>query len=548
MKFGPVPVSDAEGALLVHGQTLGGQKYRKGRILTAEDISRLAADGVETVTVAIFEDGDVGENDAARRLADAMSGDGVRAGVAGTGRVNLFAMHDGIADIDPATIDKINAVDEGITASTLHPWDRVETGQVVATVKIIPFAVAEANLVRAEQSAFASNGGRVGVRAYAPRRIALVQTRLPGLPERLIAKAEDVVRTRVEALGSELMYSCTIAHTSDGISDVIGTARDVGADIILVVGASATTDRRDVVPAGIEMAGGHILHFGMPVDPGNLTVLAELDGATILALPGSARSSRPGGNDILLERILAGIPVDGAHIMRMGVGGLLKEIPSRPLPRMKAAPRDRRAESGAPRFAAVILAAGQSRRMGAENKLLIPVDGKPMIRHAIDAATQAGASPVIVVTGHEAERVAEAAGEDVVLIHNPDYATGLSSSLKAGLGAVPDERDGALVALGDMPRVGTAHLKKLIAAFDPDEDHIICVPTWNGKRGNPVLWDRQFFEDMAGLGGDVGAKHLIGDNADVVCEVPMDDDGVLLDVDSPEALNALAKSGVKIGD
>ena len=141
----------------------------------------------------------------------------------------------------------------------------------------------------------------------------------------------------------------------------------------------------------------------------------------------------------------------------------------------------------------------------------------------------------------------DALGADVTYAHNPDFEQGLSTSLRTGISAVPVSCDGAIVALGDMPRIMPAHITRIMQAHDPDEGHVICVPTWNGKRGNPVLWDRRFFDDMTALGGDVGAKHLIGENTDLVIEVPIEDDAVVVDVDSPEALARLAASGMGIG-
>ncbi len=547
MKFGPVPLNQADGAMLVHGQTLGGQRYRKGHVLDAADIRQLTTAGVTEVTVAVFEAGDIDENTAAGRLAKAATGSGIRAGIAGTGRVNLFARQAGLAMLDPDAIDRINRVDEGITISTLHPYDRVEAEQIVATIKIIPFAVSEAHLVEAEAAAMtAGDDGLVSVRPYQQRSVGLIQTDLPGLPDKVLTKTENVVRDRIEALGSTLSTVVTVEHDLVAIDAALHGLVGSGAELVLIVGASATTDRRDVIPAAITKAGGTIEHFGMPVDPGNLTVLARIAAVPVLALPGSARSPRLGGNDLVLERIMADIPVDGEQIMGLGVGGLLKEIPSRPLPRTHAAPRARRQEAATPQFAAIILAAGQSRRMGAVNKLLIEVDGKPMMRHAVDAAREAGADPVIVVTGHQPDEVKVAAGSQVTFVHNPQFDQGLSTSLRTGIAAVPDSCDGALIALGDMPKVGPEHLRQLVSSHDPDEGHLICVPTRNGKRGNPVFWDRRFFEEMAALGGDVGAKHLIGDYEDAVIEVPMSDDAILTDVDSPAALERLAEDGSKV--
>lgn len=545
MKFGPLPVAEAFGTMLVHGQTLGGQRYRKGTTLTQDDIDRLTAAGVAQVTVARFEAGDVDENTAARRLAEAAVGPGVRTGVEGTGRVNLFSEHDGLVTLDADAVNRVNAIDEGITIATLRPLDRVEKGQVVATVKIIPFAVAEANLANAEAAA-RDAVPLLSVRPYRSRKVALLQTDLPGLKSSVADKTTDVIRQRVEAMGSELSGAVMVDHETPAIATGLRQAIEDGAEMLLIIGASATVDRQDEIPVAIVEAGGTIDHFGMPMDPGNLIVVAHIGDVPVLALPGSARSPRPGGNDLLLERLMADIPVTRADIMAMGVGGLLKEIPSRPLPRTAAAPRRERSEQSAPRYAAVILAAGQSRRMGETNKLTIEVDGKPMARHAIDAVRAAGADPVIVVTGHNADEVQAALGADVTYVHNPDYVGGLSTSLRIGINAVPDSCDGALVALGDMPRVLPDHIRQIIRAHDPDEGHVICVPTWKGKRGNPVLWDRRFFDDMAALGGDVGAKHLIGENADLVVEVPIEDDAVLFDVDSPDALARLAARGMEI--
>ena len=310
-------------------------------------------------------------------------------------------------------------------------------------------------------------------------------------------------------------------------------------EIILMSGASAIVDRRDVLPSALTAAGGSVDHFGMPVDPGNLLLLGRLEDRPVVGLPGCARSPKLNGFDWVLQRLVAGLDVTPEEIMRMGTGGLLKEIASRPLPRAEAVERAE-GPPRAPRIAAVILAAGQSRRMGKRNKLLIPVDGKPMVTQVADCLLSSQAAPLAVVTGHDYAAVEAALPEGrFALTHNPDYASGLSSSLKRGLAALPDDIDGVLVCLGDMPRLSPKAVDRLIAAFDPLEGRAICVPTWQGKRGNPVLFAKRFFAEMQEVAGDVGARALIGEHAEAVCEVPMDDDAVLVDVDTPEALAAL---------
>ena len=175
--------------------------------------------------------------------------------------------------------------------------------------------------------------------------------------------------------------------------------------------------------------------------------------------------------------------------------------------------------------------------MGAANKLLADLAGRPMVRHVAEAALASRARPVLVVTGHQGESVRGAlAGLDVSFVHNPDFSIGLASSLKTGIRALPDACAGALVLLGDMPRITAEHLDRLIAAFAADRSQRIIVPTHEGKRGNPVLWPRAFFAEMLQLEGDAGARRLIAAHADRVREVDLSTDTILADVDTPEEL------------
>lgn len=191
----------------------------------------------------------------------------------------------------------------------------------------------------------------------------------------------------------------------------------------------------------------------------------------------------------------------------------------------------------APRIACIVLAAGRSTRMGPANKLLADIGGTPMVRRAVEAALASQARPVLVVTGHMAAEVtATLAGLDVTFVANPDYATGLASSLKAGIGALPPSCDGALIVLGDMPRIAPEHLDALVAAFAPDT---IVVPVHEGRQGNPVLWPAKYFPELLQLDGDAGARRLIGIHAAHVREVDLATDAIFADIDTPEALAAL---------
>ena len=540
MKFGRISLTDAAGAILGHSQSAGTRRLKKGHVLTPADIDALTAAGVTEILAARLEAGDVPEDQAAAALAAALTGPGARVATAFTGRANLYAEAPGLALIDTAAIDAINLIDEAITVATVPAHEEVEPGQMLATVKIIPFAVPRAVLDRCLAEV---RDRRIGVAAYRPARAGLISTALPDTKPSVLAKTESVMADRLAAMGAALGDSRRVGHDEDALAAALADQLALGLDPLLVVGASAIVDRGDVIPAAIVKAGGRVDHFGMPVDPGNLLLLGRIGDIRVLGVPGCARSPKLNGFDFVLRRLIAGVPVGRLDLMRMGAGGLLKEITSRPMPRTGdprtgdvAAPQAPRR----PRIAAIVLAAGRSTRMGPANKLLQDIDGRPMVARVVDAALASTARPVVVVTGHQAEAVQAAlAGRDVTFVHNPDYATGLASSLRHGLSALPADCDGALVALGDMPRLTAGHLEQLISAFSPVEGRAIIVPTWGGKRGNPVLWAARFFPEMKAVAGDVGARHLIGEHADLVREVESPDDAVLLDVDTPDILARL---------
>ena len=540
MIFGRVPSGSAVGAILAHGLKAGARRFKKGRLLTAADVRDLLDDGVAWVVAARPEPGDVGEDEAARRLAAAAAGSGVSAGEAFTGRANLFADARGVARIDGRAVDRVNMVDEAVTVATVAPYQVVEARQMVATIKIIPFAV-PSRVVDGCTALAAADGGLIHLAPLAEHAVGLIQTTLPGTKDSVLEKTTAVMRARLEGLGSRLAGEARCAHDARALAGALKSLRAQGCDPLLVVGASAITDRRDVIPMAIEAVGGCVEHFGMPVDPGNLLLLGRgAEGVPVVGLPGCARSPKFNGVDWVLQRLLAGIEVTGRDIMAMGAGGLLKEVAGRPQPRTKAG-GGLEAASRAPRIAALILAAGRSTRMAGVNKLLAELDGKPMVARVADAVLESAARPVIAVVGHQAARVRAAlAGRELLVVENPDFAAGLSASLKRGLAALPADVDGALVCLGDMPRVTAAQIDRLLAAFDPVEGRAICVPTHKGKRGNPVLWASRFFPEMMEISGDVGARHLIGAYAELACDVEMAADDVLVDIDTPEALKETA--------
>ncbi len=533
MKFGSVPVGDAIGATAVHSIRQGDFVLKKGTLIGKSEIAALKAAGIAEITVARVESGDVSEDQAAADIAVAIKGDGVRVDRAFTGRCNLFAEKAGVLLVEKKSVDALNRIDESITVATLAAFKPVVEGEMIATVKIIPFAVDRTDRDEAVSAAVKATPV-IRVAPYKVRKIGVVSTLLPGLASKVIEKTLKITTTRIAPAGAEIIAERRVAHEQGALSRAIDELLDAGAELVIVFGASAIADRRDVIPAAVEAVGGQIEHFGMPVDPGNLMLIGKVRGQPVLGAPGCARSPKENGFDWVLMRLLAGIPVTREDITGMGVGGLLMEIVTRPQPREKLdATRGRR-------VAALVLAAGRSTRMGAVNKMLAQIGGKPLVRIAAEQALASRARPVIVVTGHEREKVESALkGLPVRLVHNPNYVDGLGTSLKAGIAAVPEESDAVIVCLGDMPQVDAALIDRLIAAFDPERGGLVVVPSIDGRRGNPVVWSRRFFQDLMGIQGDVGARYLIGNYAESVVEVPVAGEAALTDVDTPESLSAV---------
>lgn len=332
MKFGRLSVASGRGAILAHAVKGDGVTLKKGEVLTGAHIAALQAAGIASIIAAMLEDGDVDENTSAWRLAEKVAGRHVCIDQPFTGRCNLLAEVDGLIHVEAATINGINAINESITVATLMPMQPVVAGEMIATVKIIPFAVPGACL---DRSLHAAATPSVSVAAFKPMRIGVVSTLLPALKPATIDKTLRILEDRLAMAGSAITQELRVPHEMRALAEAIQRLK--GLDLIIVFGASAITDRRDVVPTGIEAAGGHVEHLGMPVDPGNLLLLGRLGSKAgsipVIGAPGCARSPKENGFDYVIRRLLAGLPVTGADLRAMGVGGLLSEIVSRPQPR-----------------------------------------------------------------------------------------------------------------------------------------------------------------------------------------------------------------------
>ncbi|SLN52094.1 hypothetical protein PEL8287_02726 [Roseovarius litorisediminis] len=325
MKFGPVAIAQAEGAILAHSLQLPGGRLRKGVVLDAGHIADLQAAGIANVIAARLELDDLHEDEAAWHLAGAILNGAPHLHLTTpfTGRVNLIADRAGVVQLDSNRLNAANAVHPMITVATVPDFQQMAKGGMVATVKIIAYGVPEADVTRAADLA------RAAIRLSVPthRSASLIITEIPGGPG---DKGAAAIAARIRALDMALAETTLCAHESPVLSETIARAR---GEIILILTGSATSDAYDTAPQALRLAGGQVERFGMPVDPGNLLFIGTLGDKPVIGLPGCARSPALNGADWVLARVACGIVVTSADIAGMGVGGLLKEIPTRPMPR-----------------------------------------------------------------------------------------------------------------------------------------------------------------------------------------------------------------------
>lgn len=541
MKFGEVDIDGdgLEGAILAHTLRLGtgAGAIKKGAILTSADIERLRASGYERVMVAQLEPGDVHEDRAAAELARHFVSATVTASEATTGRCNLHASELGLLIVDRDRVDAGNGISESITIATLPAYALVPANGMLATVKVITFSVSQHDL-EAWTKVF-SGEPALRLAPLGSFDAGLVLTELPGVSQSLLERASRAQRARLNAVGSRVRREVRCEHSTSAVARAIATLREDDCNPILLLGASAIVDRGDVIPTALREAGGEVLHLGMPVDPGNLLMIGAIDGRTVFGLPGCARSLSPSGFDHVLRRFLIGERLDSMLISGLGVGGLLKEIQGRPMPRSLSSPKNLRKN-----VVAVVLAAGASHRMGRTNKLTIPVEGTPMVARVVDALQESGVERVLVVTGHAPDEIREALGDRTIeIVHNPDYEEGMGASVRTGVTAIGHDADGVLIALGDMPWVSTDVITRLVDAFSPDSALSIYVPIFGRKRGNPVLWSSRHFPELRQLSGDVGGRSLFHSHAEALCYVDVESAAVNIDIDTPEALHELGIDG-----
>ena len=330
MIFGQIDTREAEGTILAHSVYCGNKRLKKGSSLTTDDIALLLAADIQNVSVARLEAMDIGENEAAAVLAAAIAPldepNALDHSVAFTGRVNLIASAAGVALIDSEKLIAMNTLDPMISCATVPNYQQMQKGGLVATIKIISYGVSRKVLQQACDLVKSS----IVLKVPEIKDASLLITQTGSAPNE--EKAIRAVQDRLEALGVVLSEVVVTTHDVQAMGEVL---QGFESDLILILTGSATSDLGDTAPSAVRSAGGEVERFGMPVDPGNLLFLGQLQNRPVIGLPGCARSPALNGVDWVMSRVICGLRISASDFAQMSVGGLLKEIPTRPQPRRR---------------------------------------------------------------------------------------------------------------------------------------------------------------------------------------------------------------------
>lgn len=324
MKVEKVSIEKAVGHILVHNQAGpdGRKALKKGKRLTAEDVGILQALGQHEVYVAMLTTGDIGENEAAHRLGLALDREGLRRSSATTGRVNLIADATGLFRVNVEALIALNEL-AGITLATIANNTLVQPKKIVGTIKIIPYAVPQERVDRAG-AIIKDNNPLLEIRPFVVTQAALITTGSETARDKVVTGFTPALRDRLAAYETTMIEGPYVPEDEQGIIQALGWALDSGAQMIIIAGETSVMDANDITPRAIAAVGGEIVHYGVPVEPGNLLLLAYHEDIPIVGAPGCAKSKNYNVVDMVLPRLAAGERLTRRDLIELGHGGYLK--------------------------------------------------------------------------------------------------------------------------------------------------------------------------------------------------------------------------------
>ncbi len=322
MKFGQFDRNQAAGVILAHSLRLGDRTFKKGRVLDAADLRLLTEHGIDRLWGAVLAPGDLDEATASARLAALLAGHHLEVDAPKAGHCDLRAGANGLLRVDADAVTRFNRLDPEIKLATAPAWSHCTRGEIVARLKIIPFGLSAAQLERAA-ALLGEPGMRLNLAPYRPQVCHLIHTCQPHTSDERVLRTRDAIHRRLARFDNGLAALHRCPHSIEGLADSLQQVLRHSPDLILIAGATATTDFADVVPMALQQAGVVTRQHGFPLEPGSLLQTAETGKTAIMVLPGCARGDKPNGIDRLLQRHFCGHPAGSDEVLTWGCGGLL---------------------------------------------------------------------------------------------------------------------------------------------------------------------------------------------------------------------------------
>lgn len=529
MKFGEFPLYDALGVELSHAIKCAGKVFPAGHIITADDVRLLRQAEIKTVVGTFFSSDDLRPDIVCDILLKDIVGDHLRYTLPKNGCSEIYADADGVFISQPERLLRFNSHDESLILSSLLPFTPVYKNQLIASLRLLGPAF-NADMINDAVAKIMGQGSLLRIAAYAFCKIAFVRTVMHGEE---ISESEEQTRSRYAVFGFDISRYVVCPHDRSAVSNEIEKAEKDGLDAVFIESSAPPLNRKDVIPCSVKEAGADIDRLGWCVDPGVSALIAHKNDTKIIAFAAGDFSS-PSIDRLVRYIATKSLPrPDEFPLLATGTLSLERLIkfldPADERKTVAVGSLEERSK-----IAVVVLAAGASKRMIGSNKLLENVQGVPMVERAVRSALSSKADFVAVVTGYDAKFIEKRLVDyDVKIVRNPDYSSGVLSSIRLGLSVLPPDVIAAVVLPADMPGFTEEYINKLIDLFDPKAaKKAVCLPSFKGVRHNPVLWPRELFKSVKIIPEDAHWMPALVEHSDYISELKLDDDLPLTDVNT----------------
>ena len=533
-------VSQSAGVILGSSLSLGEKFYPKGHEITAEDVLIFKMFGLHFIYGAEYQDGDIEYKTAYTQIASHICGNGLGYIIKGEDCL-ITALDDGIFAIDKHRIDKFNGFNPNVVVNTIAPFSAVKKGNIVARLDVLPPLLSEKEL---EDILFRLSGNSALLTLVENKKhqAVFIYSHLENDAKERAHYTDITMHLLGDLAELQLDFNREIDcdYNLNDLANAFYQGINGGADVIFVALPVKGYGTNDLSAQALRTLADDIFICAAPQIGASDLIIAEKGGRRIMVLPYDYDQAAGSFIADLLKRTIFSEHLSSAVYNQLSTPELSIAPLTEDFDRV-IAPQSKGSGNKA-KIGAVILAAGQGRRAGLNKLLVEGQDGLPMFMHSVNAAIASQAKPVFVITGYRHEELEEWLEKlDVNVIYNPAFASGVKTSIRLGLKAMPSSCDGALLIPADMPNLGAAEINKLIAKFDTSKDKQLVFFTHKGVKQNPLIWSKSLYDKADLVPENSEFRVVFAEHADYAKAVELKDASKLLDINFPNDVKEYAK-------